>query len=128
MNRENVPLTVKLQLVSANSGRPVPGYEVSLWHCDRESRGRQTSDPTGWVTFPGAFPGEYDGHWPHVHFEVFRDELGPVHAAQLALPGDDGHAMTLSTDACFTSGWQLEIPSITGDATRGLVATRTVGL
>jgi protocatechuate 3,4-dioxygenase beta subunit len=127
MNRKNVPLTVKLRLVSANSGRPVPGCEVSLWHCDRESRGRQTSDPAGWVTFPSAFPGEFDGHWPHVHFEVFRD-AGPVHAAQLALPGDERHTMTLTSDTCFTSGWSLEIPSVTGDEHRGLVATRTVGL
>ncbi|RAK33224.1 hypothetical protein B0I29_112256 [Actinoplanes lutulentus] len=127
MNRENVPLTVRLRLVSANSGRPVPGYEVNLWHCDRESRGRQTSDPAGWVAFPSAFPGSSAGHWPHMHFEVLRNS-DTIHAAQLALPGDSRHAMSLTGDACFTGGWALEIPSVTGDTHRGLVATRTVGL
>ncbi|WP_229069197.1 hypothetical protein [Actinoplanes sp. DH11] len=130
MRRENVPLTVRLRLVSANSGRPMPGYAVSLWHCDRESRGRQTADPSGWVAFPTAFPGADPGHWPHVHFEVYPgDAEDPVHAAQLAIPGDGRRTgLSLSTDACFTGGWPLEIPSVTGDPDRGLVATRTVGL
>ncbi|BAL91991.1 hypothetical protein AMIS_67710 [Actinoplanes missouriensis 431] len=129
MNRENVPLTVKLRLMSANSGRPVPGYRVNLWHCDRASGGEQTSDTSGWVAFPSAFPGESAGHWPHMHFEVYRDSRA-VHAAQLVLPGDGRHAapMSLAADTCFAGGWPLEIPSMTGDPNRGLVATRTVDL
>lgn len=138
-----VPLTVKLRLVSTNSGRPRTGCAVSLWHCGgHRSRGRQAVDPAGWVSFSSAFPGAHTGHWPHVHFAVHSDgdDDGLLHAAQLAMPGDacakaycpaqrrrlDG--LSLAADGCFTGGWQLEIPSVTGDAARGLVATRTVGI
>ena len=130
-------LTVKLRLLSTHSGRPRAGYAVSLWHCDRgpSSAGRQTADPAGWVAFTSAFPGSGAAHWPHVHFEVFSgDATAPVHAAQLALPGDacvragQRLALSLGGDECFTGGWPLEIPSVTGDPARGLVATRTVGI
>jgi len=138
-----VPLTVRLRLVSTNSGRPRAGCAVSLWHCgDHGARGRQTVDPSGWVSFGSAFPAAHAGRWPHVHFAVHTDadSDGLLHAAQLALPGDacakafcaaerrrlDG--MSIARDGCFTGGWVLEIPSVTGDAARGLVATRTVGV
>ncbi|HWS35127.1 MAG TPA: hypothetical protein VN408_20600 [Actinoplanes sp.] len=133
-----VPLTVRLRLVSVNSGRPRSDCAVSLWHCGgHRSRSRQTTDRAGWVAFGSAFPGMHAGHWPHVHFAVHTtgDEDTVLHAAQLVLPGDactwggcrtDG--MTLAEDDCFTGGWALEIPSVTGDASRGLVATRTVGV
>ncbi|BEL12039.1 hypothetical protein Q0Z83_102300 [Actinoplanes sichuanensis] len=135
-----VPLTVKLRLVSANSGRPRGGCAVRLWHCGGHgAAGRQVADPAGWVSFGGAFPEAQAGQWPHVHFSVDDgDEV--LHTAQLALPGDacakaycatqrrrlDG--MSIGRDGCFTGGWALEIPSVTGDAARGLVATRTVGV
>ncbi|MEU4425397.1 hypothetical protein AB0F81_32655 [Actinoplanes sp. NPDC024001] len=137
-----VPLTVRLRLLSTASGRPLPGYAVSLWHCEptgaQPCAGRQSADPAGWVTFAGAFPDAGASRWPHLHFEVFAPgTAGPLHAAQLALPGDacatafgrrhlSGH--TLATDGCFAGGWALEMPSVTGDAARGLVATRTVGV
>ena len=105
-------------------------------------RGRQTVDPAGWVSFSSAFPDAHEGRWPHVHFAVHSDgdSGGLLHAAQLALPGDacakafcaaerrqlDG--MSIGRNGCFTGGWALEIPSVTGDASRGLVATRTVGV
>jgi protocatechuate 3,4-dioxygenase beta subunit len=137
-----VPLTVKLRLVSSNSGRPRTGCTVSLWHCaGHGTRSRQPVDPAGWVAFSGAFPGAHAGHWPHVHFEVHSDsDSGLLHSAQLALPQDacakacrpDERrrlgTMTIARDDCFTEGWALEIPSVTGDAARGLVATRTVGV
>ncbi|MEU4621389.1 hypothetical protein AB0G04_15640 [Actinoplanes sp. NPDC023801] len=135
-----VPLTVKLRLVSSNSGRPRTGCTVSLWHCGgHRSLSRQPVDAAGWVAFSGAFPGAHAGHWPHVHFAVHSDD-DLLHAAQLALPQDacaeayppDERrrlgAMTIARDDCFTGGWALQIPSVTGDATRGLVATRTVGV
>lgn len=132
MDQETVPLTVRLRLVSANSGRPVPGCRVDLWHCDHASGGRQISDPSGWVAFRSSLPGMSAGHWPHLHFRVYRDgpDAAPVHAAELALPGDGRRdaGMRLAADACFADGWPLEIPSVTGDASRGLVATRTVDL
>ncbi|MBG0560070.1 hypothetical protein [Actinoplanes aureus] len=132
-----VPLTVRLRLLSTGSGRPMPGYAVSLWHCEQPEVAWQTADPTGWVSFPSSFPDAGAGRWPHVHFEVFSAAGDRLHTAQLALPGDacatafgrrhvSGH--TLATDSCFTGGWALEIASVTGDAARGLVATRTVGV
>ncbi|GIE27066.1 hypothetical protein Ait01nite_001110 [Actinoplanes italicus] len=135
-----VPLTVKLRLVSSNSGRPRTGCTVSLWHCGgHRNRSRQPVDPAGWVAFSSAFPGAHAGHWPHVHFAVHSDgDL--LHAAQLALPQDACakayrpderrrlDAMTIAGDDCFTDGWALEMPSVTGDASRGMVATRTVGV
>ncbi|MEV4274970.1 hypothetical protein [Actinoplanes xinjiangensis] len=137
-----VPLTVKLRLVSANSGRPRTGCMVSLWHCGGHgTAGRQAADPAGWVSFGSAFPEARAEHWPHVHFAVHSGgDGGVLHTAQLALPGDacaqaycaaqrrrlDG--MSIGRDGCFTGGWTLEIPSVTGDAARGLVATRTVGV
>lgn len=135
-----VSLTVRLRLLSAGSGRPMPGYAVSLWHCPLPGRhgspGRQIADPAGWVSFSSAFPDAGTDRWPHLHFEVFSGAGDRVHAAELALPGDacatalgrrlTGH--TLAADECFAGGWALEMPSVTGDACRGLVATRTVGL
>jgi hypothetical protein len=136
-----VPLTVKLQLVSANSGRPRTGCTVSLWHCGgHRTRSRQPVGPAGWVAFSSAFPGAHARHWPHVHFAVHSGGDDLLHAAQLALPQDacakaylpDERrrlgTMTIAGDDCFTDGWALEIPSVTGDAARGLVATRTVNL
>ncbi|WP_328461046.1 hypothetical protein OHA21_31490 [Actinoplanes sp. NBC_00393] len=135
-----VPLTVRLRLLSTGSGRPMPGYAVSLWHCAPAggpgARARQVADPDGWVSFPSAFPDAGAGRWPHVHFEVSRAGVR-LHAAQLALPGDacaqafgrrQLTGQTLGADGCFAEGWALEMPSVTGDAVRGLVATRTVGL
>ena len=135
-----VPLTVRLRLLSTGSGRPMPGYAVRLWQCEPEDGpggARETADPAGWVSFPGAFPDAGTGRWPHVHFEVFARGGARLHAAQLALPGDacaeavGRHHLsgqTLGDDECFAEGWTLEIPSVTGDARRGLVATRTVGV
>ncbi len=135
-----VPLTVKLRVVSGNSGRARADCAVSLWHCGgHRNRSRQVAGADGWVTFGSAFPGMDAGRWPHVHFAVHAgdDDDCLLHAAQLVLPGDacarafrrarlDG--MSIAGDECFTGGWALEIPSVTGDASRGLVATRTVCL
>jgi hypothetical protein len=103
-----VPLTVRLRVVSANSGRPIAGYAVYLWQCDREGRyslyapeltgenylrGVQASDRAGWVRFTSIFPGAHAGSWPHLHFEVYPSltETGAgdqLHASRLALPAD----------------------------------------
>ncbi|GLY04619.1 MULTISPECIES: hypothetical protein [Actinoplanes] len=139
-----IPLTVRLRLLSAWSGRVLVGYAVSMWDCSpattRPAPEQRTTDEAGWVRFAGVFPEAYPGHWPHLHVEI-RPAPGsaPEHTAELALPGDActqaygwAHGrlddVSLATDTCFTSGWPLEIASVTGDPVRGLVATRTVGL
>jgi protocatechuate 3,4-dioxygenase beta subunit len=103
-----VPLTVRLRLVSANSGQPIAGHAVYLWQCDREGRyslyapeltgenylrGLQASDAAGWVRFTSIFPGGYEGSWPHLHVEVYPSltETGAgdqLHSTRLALPAD----------------------------------------
>lgn len=103
-----VPLTVRLRLVSANSGQPIAGRAVYLWQCDREGRyslyapelagenylrGMQASDAAGWVRFKSIFPGAYESGWPHLHFEVYPSltEIGAgeqLLTSRLALPAD----------------------------------------
>jgi protocatechuate 3,4-dioxygenase beta subunit len=143
-------LTVRLQVVSANSGRPRPSTVVHLWPCDdpqrrhddalcdggrcdgglaRENGARgavevRISDGEGWAEFDGVLPA---GRWPHLHFEIHG------RAERLALPGDAcflpyAPEAVRRTDlaAAFGAGAPPMIASVTGDARRGLVATRTV--
>jgi protocatechuate 3,4-dioxygenase beta subunit len=125
---EPVPLVVRLRLVSANSGKPLPGQAVRLWHCDRDGDVR-LSDPAGWVEFGGVFPAACPGGWPHVHFEVRRQR-----AARLALPADvceqayarRGEFSRSDLASVFPDGGCPAMASVTGDVKRGFVATRTV--
>lgn len=106
---EGVPLAITLTVTDSDSGDPLPGHAVYLWHCDREGRysmysegvegesylrGVQEADEAGQVTFTSIVPGCYDGRWPHVHFEVYESldvatASGDIVAtSQLALPQD----------------------------------------
>jgi protocatechuate 3,4-dioxygenase beta subunit len=105
---QGVPLLVRLTLVDTRDGcRPLAGYAVYLWHCDREGRysmyslpnenylrGVQASDPAGVVTFQTIFPGCYPGRWPHIHFEVYpglekaTSAANKIATSQLAFPGE----------------------------------------
>nr|WP_221378853.1 hypothetical protein [Actinoplanes polyasparticus] len=145
-----VPLTVRLRLVSANSGRPLAGHALYLWHADRDGayslhspglaernylRGIQVTDEGGWVTFSTIFPGAHDGRWPHLHVENLA---GPV--VQVALPGDacataygaPGYEQSATHLALATpvteDGGELTMATVTGDLARGLAATRTISI
>jgi protocatechuate 3,4-dioxygenase beta subunit len=104
-----VPLAITLTVTDSDTGDPLPGHAVYLWHCDREGRysmysdgvedetylrGVQEADADGRLTFTTVVPGCYDGRWPHVHFEVYESlavatSSGAVVAtSQLALPQD----------------------------------------
>jgi protocatechuate 3,4-dioxygenase beta subunit len=106
---EGVPLTMTLTVTDSDSGDPLPGHAVYLWHCDREGRysmysegvegenylrGVQEAGADGTVTFTSVFPGCYAGRWPHVHFEVYESldvatSSGAIVAtSQLAFPQD----------------------------------------
>jgi hypothetical protein len=116
-------LTVRLQVVSANSGRPLAGRSVRLRQCDQVPVEVRISDGTGWAEFDGLLPEAGLGHWPHLHFEIHG------YSGRLALPGEAYATGTLRrTDlaAAFGAGAPLMMASMTGDARRGLVATRTV--
>jgi protocatechuate 3,4-dioxygenase beta subunit len=131
-------LTVRLQVVSANSGRPLHGCTVRLWHCDerpcgdgRRADGRvevRISDKCGWTEFDGLLPAAGPGRWPHLHFDIHGK------AGRLALPGDCSTAYASSSlcgsdlAAAFGVGEPLLIASVTGDERRGLVATRTLNV
>lgn len=102
---EGVPTTIDLTVIDAETGLPMAGAAVYLWHCTADGqytiyelenqnylRGMQAADETGRLSFTTIFPGCYRGRWPHCHFEVYRslDEAAVGSAAiktsQLALP------------------------------------------
>jgi protocatechuate 3,4-dioxygenase beta subunit len=124
-------LTVRLQVVSANSGRPLHGCPVRLWHCDEQPCGDERrgghvevriSDNCGWTDFDGLLPSAGPGRWPHLHFDIHGK------AGRLALPGGRSSAYASSLGAAFGAGEPLLIASVTGDERRGLVATRTLSV
>ena len=122
---EGIPSTVILTVVEADTGAPLPGAAVYLWHCDRDGRyslydipdenylrGVQTADDGGVITFTSIFPGCYAGRWPHAHFEVYSslDEATvgtqAIKTSQLAYPE------TACNEAYATSGYETSVRNI----------------
>lgn len=113
-------------------------------------RGVQAADANGKLSFTTIFPGCYAGRWPHIHFEVFRsltaatNVSNKIATSQIALPktacdavyDTTGYAtsktnlggVSLATDNIFSDGSALELATVTGDVTNGLVATLTVAV
>jgi hypothetical protein len=131
-----VPLDIRLRVTSANSGRPLTGYAVYVWHCDRDGnyslyddglerenylRGVQTADTAGWVRFTSVWPGAPEDTLPYLNVEVYAGLTGgdPLYRGQITLPAD-GAGKTYRTP--------LEMACVTGDVRRGLVATRTLSI
>jgi hypothetical protein len=130
-------LTVRLRLVSANSGRPLAGLPVRLSQCtlsqctrNAHETGDQThlTDNAGWAEFGAGFPDAHTGHWPHLHVET------PAGPASLGLPADAcAEAYTPKPEradlaAAFRDGRVIAMASVTGDAHRGFVATHLIKL
>jgi protocatechuate 3,4-dioxygenase beta subunit len=111
---KGVPTTIKLTLVDANGGAPLPGAAVYVWHCDAAGlyslysqgvtsenylRGVQEADANGVVTFTTIFPGCYAGRWPHIHYEVYPSLAAATSASsklatsQLALTKESSSAV-----------------------------------
>ncbi|MCL6645707.1 MAG: intradiol ring-cleavage dioxygenase [Dehalococcoidia bacterium] len=123
---QGVPLLVRLTLVDTSNGcRPLAGYAVYLWHCDREGRysmyslpnenylrGVQTSDAAGVVTFQTVFPGCYPGRWPHIHFEVYpglekaTSAANKIATSQLAFPED------VCAEVYATAGYEQSLQNL----------------
>lgn len=113
-------------------------------------RGVQVSDAGGNVTFQTVVPGCYPGRWPHIHFEVYptlasaTNARNRIQTSQLALPqamcqqtytqaayGSSARFLSqtsLSRDNIFSDGYAAQLPTVTGNATKGYSATLTVGL
>lgn len=132
---EGVLTTIKLTLVDADGGAPLPGAAVYLWHCDANGlyslysqgatdenylRGVQEADATGTVTFTSIYPGCYAGRWPHIHYEVYPSLADATNAAnkvatsQLALT-DDASAAVYATDGYPNSTRNLSQVSLASD-------------
>lgn len=162
---EGVPLTLRLKVSDLNGADAtvLPGAAVYAWHADREGRysmyddeiaeqnylrGVQAADDKGWVEFASIYPACYDGRWPHVHFEVYRDLDAAtsggerLRTSQLAFPEDvcskvyatDGYEQSVSnlsrvsldTDLVFSDGHSLQMATMTGSNDEGWTATLNV--
>ena len=125
---EAVRLTIRLRLISVNSGKPLAGQAVRLWHCDRDGSVGLT-DPAGWVEFGSVFPAADPGRWPHVHFATrprCAERLAlPADACEQAYPGR-GELSRCDLASVFAEGGCPAMASVTGDVKRGFVATRAV--
>ena len=105
---EGIPTVLELRIVDNETGSPLSGAVVYLWHCTADGRysiyeiadqnylrGVQVADDAGRVSFDTIFPGCYPGRWPHCHFEVYDslDEASVGRSAtktsQVAFPQAD---------------------------------------
>jgi protocatechuate 3,4-dioxygenase beta subunit len=104
-------------------------------------RGVQETDANGTVTFSTIFPACYSGRWPHIHFEVYpsltkaTNGSNKIATSQIALLEDTCKAVyatsgyersasnmsrvSLDNDNVFGDGYDLQLPAITGDPSRG---------
>lgn len=150
------PLTVRLRLVSANSGRPLAGHALYLWHADRDGayslhspglddqnylRGLQVSNERGWVMFSTIFPGTSEGRWPHLSYEISPAvAAAPVRAGEVGLPADacvkvygttpyaENAAHLALASPVAEDGGELTMATVTGDLERGFAAVRTISI
>jgi protocatechuate 3,4-dioxygenase beta subunit len=98
--RPGAPLTLRLQVVSASTCKPIANAAVDIWHCDAAGvysgfgqgsssrtfmRGIQRTNARGVATFRTVYPGWYMGRTVHIHVKV---HLGGrvVHNGQLYFP------------------------------------------
>jgi protocatechuate 3,4-dioxygenase beta subunit len=104
-------------------------------------RGVQETDASGKVTFTSIFPACYSGRWPHIHFEVYpslakaTSSANKIATSQMALTEEacktvyatagyeqslqNLSRVSLDSDNVFGDGYDLQIPTITGDPTKG---------
>jgi protocatechuate 3,4-dioxygenase beta subunit len=113
-------------------------------------RAAQAAGSDGVVKFTSIFPGCYLGRWPHIHFEVYpsleaastaqnavlTSQIALTEAACQAAYATAGYEtstqnlpqITLNTDNVFSDGVDLQLATMTGDATNGYTAKITVGI
>jgi protocatechuate 3,4-dioxygenase beta subunit len=98
--RPGTALTLRLQVVSASTCKPIKGAAVDVWHADAAGiysgfgqgagnrtfmRGIQRTNANGIAVFRTVYPGWYMGRTVHIHVKV---HLGGrvVHTGQLYFP------------------------------------------
>ncbi|MGC5023318.1 intradiol ring-cleavage dioxygenase [Tsukamurella sp. DT100] len=122
---EGVPVTLELTVRDlARDGAPFAGAAVYVWHCDREGRyslytagatdqncfrGVQIADAAGVVRFTSVFPACYEGRWPHVHFEVYRDRADITDAAKAIATSQLAFPEEVCDTVYATSGYESSI-------------------
>ncbi len=111
-------------------------------------RGVQVAGADGTVTFSTIVPGCYMGRWTHIHFEVYPDAdsatdvENAIATSQVAFPEDvltevyaldtyPGSAdnlsqVSLNTDNVFADGYDLQVPTLSGDVSSGYVGSLSV--
>jgi protocatechuate 3,4-dioxygenase beta subunit len=104
-------------------------------------RGVQETDDRGQVKFTTIFPACYSGRWPHIHFEVYpslakaTNSANKIATSQMALPEATCQAVyatsgyeqslnnmsrvSLDNDNVFSDGYDLQMPTVTGDPSSG---------
>jgi protocatechuate 3,4-dioxygenase beta subunit len=104
-------------------------------------RGVQETDNRGQVKFTTIFPACYSGRWPHIHFEVYpslakaTNSANKIATSQMALPDATCQAVyatsgyeqslrnmsrvSLDSDNVFSDGYDLQMPTVTGDPPSG---------
>lgn len=123
---EGIATTVSLTVVEADTGAPLPGAAVYLWHCDREGkysmydiesenylRGVQVADDTGLITFTSIFPGCYAGRWPHAHFEVYSSLDEATVGTQAIKTSQMAYPEAACNEAYATSGYETSVQNLT---------------
>jgi protocatechuate 3,4-dioxygenase beta subunit len=126
-----------------------PGGRYSLYSQgvtdENYLRGVQETDDRGQVRFTTVFPACYSGRWPHIHFEVYpslakaTNGANKIATSQLALPDATCQAVyatsgyeqsrsnlsrvSLQTDNVFRDGYDLQLPTVTGDLSSGYQLT-----
>src|SRR4249920_3687637 len=108
-------------------------------------RGVQETDDGGQVKFTTIFPACYSGRWPHIHFEVYpslakaTNSANKIATSQIALHEATCQAIyattgyeqstsnlsrvSLASDNVFSDGYDLQMPTLTGDPSSGYQLT-----
>ncbi len=107
-DRDGAAMAMSLVVIDVNSGAPVEGAAVDVWHCDANGlysgfvdqsagsnqgatdlsdsgtflRGTQLTDASGTATFATIYPGWYQGRTVHIHIKVHVDG-NEIHTGQL---------------------------------------------
>jgi protocatechuate 3,4-dioxygenase beta subunit len=113
-------------------------------------RGVQEADDRGQVRFTTIFPACYSGRWPHIHFEVYpslakaTNSANKIATSQMALPEATSKAVyatggyeqslsnfgrvSLASDNVFSDGYDLQMPTVTGQVSSGYQLTFTCAI